>query len=59
MCSRDDVVQPRTCVVCGREYYGALGHDNCPGWKKQSVPEREHERPMDGTDQAQEPAKSG
>lgn len=31
MCSRDDEVSSRWCPMCGQEYYGDLGHRNCPG----------------------------
>lgn len=30
MCWRDNVRQTRYCSACGREYYGDLGHRNCP-----------------------------
>jgi len=30
MCWRDDVVMTRYCSFRGQEYYGDLGHRNCP-----------------------------
>jgi hypothetical protein len=30
MCWRDAVSENRTCMWCFEEYYGALGHINCP-----------------------------
>jgi len=34
MCLRDDVRRTRWCTFCGNEYYGDLGHRNCPGFSK-------------------------
>ncbi|MFH0828855.1 MAG: hypothetical protein V1907_01605 [Candidatus Kerfeldbacteria bacterium] len=31
MCWRDDVEEDRTCLACGQQYYGPLGHPGCPG----------------------------
>lgn len=30
MCWRDDIVETRYCSFCGQEYYGDLGHRDCP-----------------------------
>lgn len=34
MCWRDDVRQWRHCPFCSQEYYGDLGHKDCPKFKK-------------------------
>ena len=34
MCWRDDVVETRYCTFCGKEYYGDLGHRDCPAFTK-------------------------
>lgn len=34
MCWRDEEEEPRCCLKCGQDYYGSLGHKDCPGWTK-------------------------
>jgi hypothetical protein len=43
MCWRDDVIMTRHCGFCGQEYYGDLGHENCP----KNKPARSHAKPKD------------
>ena len=45
MCWRDDVVQERWCEFCGQEYYGDLGHENCPAAGKLKEPDKDKEVP--------------
>ncbi len=30
MCWRDDIVEMRWCMFCGNDYFGDLGHRDCP-----------------------------
>jgi hypothetical protein len=35
MCWRDDVERTRWCIFCGEEYFGDLGHRDCPARTKE------------------------
>src|SRR3989338_10027082 len=35
MCWRDNVQTTRNCLLCGQNYFGDLGHRNCPARKKE------------------------
>lgn len=37
MCWRDDVRKARYCCSCRAEYFGDLGHRNCPALAKQTT----------------------
>jgi hypothetical protein len=37
MCWRDDIQETRFCSLCRSEYYGDLGHRNCPKLSKTST----------------------
>ena len=38
MCWRDDIITTRYCSFCHQEYYGDLGHRDCPAFsQKQPV----------------------
>lgn len=37
MCWRDDVMENRFCSFCHQEYYGDLGHRNCPAFSKKTI----------------------
>ncbi|MFA6183498.1 MAG: hypothetical protein WC682_00165 [Parcubacteria group bacterium] len=39
MCWRDNISRARMCSLCGQEYYGDLGHRNCPALEKEEEPE--------------------
>lgn len=37
MCWRDEVPMARICISCGQEYYGDLGHRDCPARKPKTT----------------------
>jgi hypothetical protein len=37
MCWRDNVPMSHACTVCGKTYYGALGHIGCSGARAKGV----------------------
>jgi len=37
MCWRDDILVCRTCISCGKVYYGALEHIRCSGARAKGV----------------------
>lgn len=41
MCWRDNIKRTRVCSLCGKSYYGDLGHRNCPALKKEGKEEEE------------------
>jgi hypothetical protein len=41
MCWKDEEKRKRICSLCGKRYYGKLGHKNCPVIKDGEIAKKE------------------